>query len=68
MEKARRTLRLGKRGLDMSSIRVLVVEDFVAFRRVISSILGKRRDLQIIGEVSDGFEAVRGKRKNCSLI
>jgi DNA-binding NarL/FixJ family response regulator len=43
----------------MSLVRVLVVEDFVGFRRVISSIIGKRRDLQIIGEVSDGLEAVR---------
>jgi DNA-binding NarL/FixJ family response regulator len=43
----------------MSSVRVLVVEDFVGFRRVISSILGKRRNLEIIGEVSDGLEAVR---------
>jgi DNA-binding NarL/FixJ family response regulator len=52
-------LRLGKRGLDMSPIRVLVIEDFVAFRRVISSILGKKRELQIICEVSDGLEAVQ---------
>ncbi len=43
----------------MSSVRVLVVEDFVAFRRVISSILRKRRELQIICEVSDGLEAVQ---------
>jgi chemotaxis response regulator CheB len=43
----------------MSSVRVLVVEDFVGFRRVISSILGKRRDVQIIGEASDGLEAVQ---------
>lgn len=46
-------------GLGMASVRVLVVEDFVAFRRVISSILRKRRDFQVIGEASDGFEAVR---------
>jgi DNA-binding NarL/FixJ family response regulator len=52
--------RLGKSGVSaMSSVRVLVVEDFVGFRRVISSILGKRRDLQIIGEASDGLEAVQ---------
>jgi DNA-binding NarL/FixJ family response regulator len=49
----------GKRGPGMLSIRVLVVEDFVAFRRVISSILGKKRELQIICEVSDGLEAVQ---------
>jgi DNA-binding NarL/FixJ family response regulator len=43
----------------MLSVRVLVVEDVVLFRRVISSILGKRRDLQIVGEVADGLEMVR---------
>jgi DNA-binding NarL/FixJ family response regulator len=43
----------------MSSIRVLVVEDFVPFRQIIRSILGKRGDLQIICEVADGAEAVQ---------
>jgi DNA-binding NarL/FixJ family response regulator len=46
-------------GLGMLSVCVLVVEDVVVFRRVISSILGKRRDLQIVGEVADGLEVVR---------
>jgi DNA-binding NarL/FixJ family response regulator len=46
-------------GLGMLSVRVLLVEDVVVFRRVISSILGKRRDLQIVGEVADGLEMVR---------
>ena len=43
----------------MSTVRVLVVEDFEPFRRFISSTLEKRRDLQIICEVSDGLEAVK---------
>jgi DNA-binding NarL/FixJ family response regulator len=43
----------------MSSLRVLVVEDFTPFRRVICSILGKKSDLQVICEVSDGLEAVQ---------
>ena len=43
----------------MATVRVLVVEDFEPFRRFISSTLEKRRDLQIICEVSDGLEAVR---------
>jgi DNA-binding NarL/FixJ family response regulator len=42
-----------------SSIRVLVVEDFAPFRKHICSTLGKRPSLQIVGEVSDGLEAVR---------
>ena len=43
----------------MSSVRVLVVEDFAPFRRFISSTLGERSDLQVICEVSDGLEAVQ---------
>ena len=43
----------------MSSLRVLVVEDFVTFRRVTSSILGKKRELHIVCEVSDGLEAIQ---------
>ena len=42
-----------------SNIRVLVVEDHIPFRRFISSTLKKKRDLQIIGEVSDGLEAIQ---------
>src|SRR5580765_2415023 len=45
--------------MDSSSIRVLVVEDFAPFREFICSTLGKRPSLQIVGEVSDGLEAVR---------
>jgi DNA-binding NarL/FixJ family response regulator len=36
-----------------------VVEDSDAFRKFICSTLGKRPELQIVGEVSDGLEAVR---------
>jgi DNA-binding NarL/FixJ family response regulator len=43
----------------VSSIRVLVVEDFVPFRQFISSTLEERPDLLVIGEVSDGAEAVQ---------
>jgi DNA-binding NarL/FixJ family response regulator len=41
------------------AVRVLVVEDFQPFLQFISSTLGKRHDLQVIGEVSDGLEAVQ---------
>jgi chemotaxis response regulator CheB len=43
----------------MSIIRVLVVEDFAPFRLFISSTLAKRQGLQIVGEASDGLEAVQ---------
>jgi DNA-binding NarL/FixJ family response regulator len=49
----------------MAMLRVLVVEDFAPFRRFICSTLGKRADLQVIGEASDGLEGVQkaGKLK-----
>ena len=46
-------------GVGVSSVRILVVEDFEPFRRFISSTLEKRYDLQVVGEVSDGIEAVQ---------
>jgi len=45
--------------LETSSSRVLVVEDSDAFRKFICSTLGKIAELQIVGEVSDGLEAVQ---------
>jgi DNA-binding NarL/FixJ family response regulator len=41
------------------SIRVLVVEDYEPFQRFVASILQKQPELQIIGKVSDGLEAVQ---------
>ncbi len=43
----------------MSSVRVLVVEDFEPFRQFIASTLQKKPELQVICEVSDGLEAVQ---------
>jgi len=40
------------------AVRVLVVEDFDAFRGFLCSTLGKLPHLQIVGEVSDGLTAV----------
>jgi DNA-binding NarL/FixJ family response regulator len=42
----------------MSSMRVLVVEDFAPFWQIIRSTLAQRPDVQVIGEVADGLEAV----------
>jgi DNA-binding NarL/FixJ family response regulator len=41
------------------AVRVLVVEDFEPFLEFISSTLRERSGLQVIGEVSDGLEAVQ---------
>jgi DNA-binding NarL/FixJ family response regulator len=42
-----------------SSIRVLVVDDYAQFRRFVCSTLRKRQGLQVVGEATDGLEAVR---------
>src|SRR5215470_18662706 len=42
----------------MPSLRVLVVEDFVPFSQFIRSTLAEWLDVQVIGEASDGLEAV----------
>ena len=42
-----------------SSVRIILVEDFEPFRRVLCSILRTNPELQIISEVLDGLEAVR---------
>ena len=39
-------------------IRVLVVDDYEPWRRFVCATLAKRPELQIIGEVADGLEAV----------
>jgi DNA-binding NarL/FixJ family response regulator len=44
--------------VDKSPIRVLVVEDCEPWRRYFSTALQKQPELQVIGEVSDGLEAV----------
>jgi DNA-binding NarL/FixJ family response regulator len=41
------------------SVRVLVVEDHEPFRQFVCSMLDRRPNLQIVGEVSDGLEAVQ---------
>jgi DNA-binding NarL/FixJ family response regulator len=43
-------------------IRVLVVDDFEPFRRVIAELLQDRVDVLVVGEASDGLQAVRQAR------
>lgn len=43
----------------MPTLRILVVDDYEPFRRAVRLILQVRDDLQIIGEASDGLEAVQ---------
>jgi DNA-binding NarL/FixJ family response regulator len=44
--------------LEGSIVRVLVVDDYEPFRRFVCSTVGQRPDLQVVGEASDGLEAV----------
>src|ERR1700686_3668706 len=46
-----------------SSIRVLVAEDYPAFRRYLVSTLHSRADFQVVREVADGSEAVQNGRE-----
>ena len=41
------------------AITLLLVDDFAAFRTVVSSLLGKKPELHIVGEASEGIEAVQ---------
>jgi DNA-binding NarL/FixJ family response regulator len=44
---------------DLSHFRVLVVDDYRPWRRSICNILKTRLGLQLVGEASDGLEAVQ---------
>jgi DNA-binding NarL/FixJ family response regulator len=41
-----------------SAIRILVVDDHSLFRQFVVELLGKRPELQVVGEASDGLEAL----------
>ena len=47
----------------MSAVRILVVDDYEPFRRFVCSTLEKRPEWQIVGEASDGLEAVQKAEK-----
>jgi len=51
--------RLGGNGLQLSTVRILVVDDFEKFRQFVVEMLGKRPELQVVGEASDGLEALQ---------
>lgn len=53
----------------MSDLRILIVDDFEAFRRAVSSTLKQRAEFRIVGQASDGWEAVqRAKELQPDLI
>ena len=46
-------------GLPGESIRVLVADDHVLYRRGLELVLGQEPDIAIVGEAGDGVEAIR---------
>jgi NarL family two-component system response regulator LiaR len=47
---------------DPKSIRVLVVEDHIVVREGLCALLNARADMEVVGQASDGVEAVRQAR------
>ena len=45
-----------------SQARMLLVDDFPPFRQYVSSMLQKRSDIRVVGEATDGVEAVERSR------
>jgi len=45
--------------LQLSTVRILVVDDFALIRQFVVELLGKRPELQVVGEASDGLEALQ---------
>lgn len=45
--------------MQLAAVRILVVDDFEMFRQFLVELLGKRPELQVAGEASDGLEAVQ---------
>jgi DNA-binding NarL/FixJ family response regulator len=43
----------------LAPVRILIVDDFQSWRHLVSTMLQERPEFQIIGEASDGLEAVR---------
>jgi DNA-binding NarL/FixJ family response regulator len=45
--------------LEASRVRVLVVDDYEPFRRFVCATLSEREDMQVVGEATDGLNAIR---------
>lgn len=60
---ARHGGRKSKEAGSVRSVRVLLVDDFQPFRALLRSILGKRPELVVVGEASNGLQATQKARK-----
>jgi DNA-binding NarL/FixJ family response regulator len=45
--------------LQLSTVRILVVDDVALFRKFVVELLRQRPELQVVGEASDGLEALQ---------
>ena len=45
--------------MQFSTVRILVVDDFEMFRQFVVELLGKRPELHVVGEASNGLEAIQ---------
>ena len=45
--------------MQLGAVRILVVDDFEMFRQFVVELLGKRPEIQVVGEASDGLEALQ---------
>ena len=52
-----------EKGPQMAKCRILVVDDYEPYRRLVRSLVQERHDLQIVGEASDGLECVQKARE-----
>jgi len=51
--------RLSLEEYSAATVRILLVDDHEPFRRFVASVLDKKPNLSVVGEVGDGFEALR---------
>lgn len=63
-DRARRRVTVTESGLSLKensagAVRILVVDDHEPFRRFVTSVLGKKPNLNVVGEAGDGFEALQ---------
>ena len=51
--------------MDDMAIRILLADDHVTYRNTVRELLEHEPDLEVIGEVGDGADAVRADREAC---
>lgn len=47
----------------INMLRILLVDDHVLFRKGVAALLASRKDIQVVGEAGDGFEAIATARE-----